>query len=368
MESLWDQVLPALQSIYQVSSVDALPSPRIKAEWVPENKIGFFKGLCHYGRAEHIDKLIELLRSFGSLFPKEKCPLVIKGQSLSGGAAELLDDVSSEAGALLQVDSLTRADKGSAESLSLEDILDKYIDEMLAFYIFPFRQNSRNRCQTPDTASMESCSTESVNHYALKKTLEVRDVWCLFCWDSLYLRATHILSQKLSSFNTHETLTSMAGISEMHHLQNGLLLCVKCHLCFDDLTFYVDSTDEQNRMLFKAVNPTDDDTYTPWQLRTRSVQYSRLANQPDFTDGRVPTDEDGEMRLWFANTEENTLPSKLALDLHKRACLIWRMAGGADPDDADSCDLDDDYSPAAPQDDLKDRIITWNSTVTDDLE
>jgi hypothetical protein len=52
-----------LQSVYQVSCGDELPAKRPKAEWIAENKIGFFKGICHFGREEDVCGLIKLLQS-----------------------------------------------------------------------------------------------------------------------------------------------------------------------------------------------------------------------------------------------------------------------------------------------------------------
>ncbi len=60
----------------------------------------------------------------------------------------------------------------------------------------------------------------------------------------------------------------------------------------------------------------------------------------------VPMTEDGKILVQIpslANNEEHKYdqPSRVALSMHRRACLIWNMAGGADPTDLDS--EDDDY-------------------------
>jgi hypothetical protein len=46
------------------------------------------------------------------------------------------------------------------------------------------------------------------------------------------------------------------------------------------------------------------------------------------------------MALYFIKTDHNLQPNRKALEFHKTACIIWRMAGGAECDD-DYC-LDDE--------------------------
>jgi hypothetical protein len=53
------------------------------------------------------------------------------------------------------------------------------------------------------------------------------------------------------------------------------------------------------------------------------------------------------MALYFVPTMESfetQLPNRDALELHKAACLIWRMAGGAESED-EHCPDDDEYVP-----------------------
>ncbi|KAJ3413855.1 hypothetical protein HDV05_007376 [Chytridiales sp. JEL 0842] len=61
-----------------------------------------------------------------------------------------------------------------------------------------------------------------------------------------------------------------------------------------------------------------------------------------FKDGRKPTEDDGEMVLYFQDNEPSIQPSLKALEFHKTACLIWRMAGGAEEDSDDEWDGGDD--------------------------
>ena len=70
-------------------------------------------------------------------------------------------------------------------------------------------------------------------------------------------------------------------------------------------------------------------------------------------------DEDREMCLWFMKNDGSLLPNKTALEMHKIACLIWRMVGGAESDE-ECLDEDDNLSIGL---DLKARILNWSSNV-----
>ena len=48
-----------------------------------------------------------------------------------------------------------------------------------------------------------------------------------------------------------------------------------------------------------------------------------------------------EMVLYFINGSKDQEPNQEVLSLHKTACLIWKMAGGADPDYEYCSDEDD---------------------------
>ena len=46
---------------------------------------------------------------------------------------------------------------------------------------------------------------------------------------------------------------------------------------------------------------------------------------------------------YFVQNNATKMPNRQALEFYKRACLIWRMAGGAEPDEEYSPDNDDEY-------------------------
>jgi hypothetical protein len=66
----------------------------------------------------------------------------------------------------------------------------------------------------------------------------------------------------------------------------------------------------------------------------RSFMAKRWVN----VDKREADDQQGDLVLWFVNNDPAVQPNRKALELHKTACLIWRMAGGAEPVDEESSD------------------------------
>ena len=50
------------------------------------------------------------------------------------------------------------------------------------------------------------------------------------------------------------------------------------------------------------------------------------------------------MALYFIDNNATKQPNRNALEFHKTACLIWRMAGGAEPDE-EYCSDEDDLVP-----------------------
>jgi hypothetical protein len=73
----------------------------------------------------------------------------------------------------------------------------------------------------------------------------------------------------------------------------------------------------------------------------------------EFRSRQVVNDK-GEMELYFINEDPARLPNRKALEFHKTACLIWRMAGGAESDE-EYCPSDYD-SNCAPSG-IKSKII-----------
>lgn len=142
-------------------------------------------------------------------------------------------------------------------------------------------------------------------------------------------------------------LLQRAGLTQKHQIQNGLLLCGNCHDEFDLLKRYVDVVDD--KLVVKVVNETNDDTndkHNDWKRTVGALKVTRSYWQEDWTeiDNRQAVETNGEMALYFVQNHTTKLPNRNALEFHKTACLIWRMAGGAEIDE-EYCSDDEDLVP-----------------------
>ncbi|KAL5032885.1 hypothetical protein RTP6_000921 [Batrachochytrium dendrobatidis] len=144
-----------------------------------------------------------------------------------------------------------------------------------------------------------------------------------------------------------DSLFKRAGITQKHQVQNGLLLCRNCHSQFDLLKQYVDVADD--KLVVKVINETNDETsdkHKEWKDTVRVLKGNRMLWQENWTDidNRQSMESNGEMALYFVQNNPTKLPNRNALEFHKTACMIWRMAGGAETDD-EYCSDDDDLVP-----------------------
>jgi hypothetical protein len=125
-----------------------------------------------------------------------------------------------------------------------------------------------------------------------------------------------------------------AGLEQRDQVQNGMLLCKVCHSEFGSLKRYVDVADD--KPVVKVVNETNDETsdkHRDWEDAVGALKVIRSYWQSRWADNRQAVETNGEMALYFVQSNETILPNRNALEFHKMACLIWRMAGGAEPDD-----------------------------------
>ncbi|KAK5669363.1 hypothetical protein QVD99_003759 [Batrachochytrium dendrobatidis] len=80
-----------------------------------------------------------------------------------------------------------------------------------------------------------------------------------------------------------------------------------------------------------------------WIEAIESLKDTRFGKQrrlPEFSN-RQAVESNGEMALYFVLGDPTLQPNRNALEFHRAACLIWRMAGGAEFDD-ECCPYDDD--------------------------
>ncbi|OAJ37316.1 hypothetical protein BDEG_21351 [Batrachochytrium dendrobatidis JEL423] len=309
-----------LNEYYQIST-QAIPTQRAKSEWQDDNKRGFFLGIIQEGETSHTTQLHDLLAA--NQFAEQ--------QEFS-----------------------TKVQLADSEHPRT------FIDEMFEYYILPFHKNynSSSSCHTPASSRAPSRTNSAGNisnvpkeselsHRDLKNAVEERDVACLFCWEGnkRKLQGAHIIAQKNIGVAYNESpILLRAGLAQKHQVQNGLLLCSGCHIEFDSLKQYVDVVD--NKLVVKVVNETNDPTsekHMNWERAVRNLRALRIANEEDWAriDNRQAVESNGEMALYFVLGDPTLQPNRDALEFHKTACLIWRMAGGAESDD-EYCPYDDD--------------------------
>jgi hypothetical protein len=307
------ETIQLLLSHYKQDTI-RIPASRIKSEWTSENMFGFFVGVALYGDLElHVQTILTALKN---------------GQ---------FDEKA-------------------------------HFDTLFDYYIRPFHKSYvGSECNTP-TSSRRASSIVSnddltpTTHYHLKKALLNRDKVCLFCWDVLSLEGAHIIAQKdVAMVQNQSFLLERAGLTRKHQVQNGLLLCKMCHSRFDSLKRYVDVVEGQ--LVLKVVNVTDDEANQEWIDATetiKEVRTGKLKRIEEFSN-RKAVEPNGEMGLYFVDNNPATLPTRKALGFHKTACLIWRMAGGAESDE-EYCSDDDEMMPVNTAE-LKRRFNIKDSAV-----
>ncbi|KAJ3110204.1 hypothetical protein HDU96_006840 [Phlyctochytrium bullatum] len=231
----------------------------------------------------------------------------------------------------------------------------------------PEHQSTKRPAEDPKLpASNRSKSTAEETIANLKESLisavMERDRRCLFCWelDDSGLEACHIVGSKLrrSAFSSNVGNSAFSGNlrnsfgfgNDFYDTSNGLLLCANCHKKFDSFQFNVEEHyDESGRLMGHHVDfVSNTERKKRGLVRTRAGEAEEAAMadipQPRFEDVLIH----GQLRLFqFGNPlgqdTDLPLPSRMALAYHKRCCLIWKVAGGANEYvNMESDDEDDD--------------------------
>ncbi|KAJ2990896.1 hypothetical protein HDV02_004076, partial [Globomyces sp. JEL0801] len=203
---------------------------------------------------------------------------------------------------------------------------------MFARYILPFHKDysDSSSCHTPLSSNPPSRSNSAedldyvpeemeLTHKDLKKAVEKRDGVCLFCWDKEEGQGAHIIAQKNIGM-AYPSLLARAGLTQKHQVQNGLLLCIKCHSNFDKLKRYVDAVDD--KLVVKVVNYSvlgNDGKHRDWIDKVETLQDTRLGKQrrlPEFSS-RQAVEPNEEMALYFVLNNPTKLPNREALKFHK---------------------------------------------------
>jgi hypothetical protein len=298
MDGQRDTTVELLKRYYDISDMTQKPPLNMKSRWNNLNKFGFLLGVIRYGKEVDISELHTSLheQTFHEL-------------------------------------------EGS--------IIQRFYEQT----IFPFKQHTGNgsSCETPPSSpqssrwNLENGETE-LNHHHFKREVAKRDGACLSCWREDGCHAAHIIAQKNSIVSSvpESSLFTKAGLTSTHQVQNGLLLCSSCHAQFNRLTFYIEFADD--KFILKVVNFAVKDTKDrEWERALREIQALRHVSKDYLLDTgmRDVVNSDGEMGVFFMSTDTASFPNNIALDYHKAACLIWQMAGGAEPEE-EFCPCNDD--------------------------
>ncbi|KAJ3317095.1 hypothetical protein HDV06_002077 [Boothiomyces sp. JEL0866] len=296
-----------LKEHYPQLDENAIPEKNERGKWKLPNKLGFLLGIILHGLKEDVEALYELLNSSQEEVEKE-----------------------------LEV---------SPENLLKSTLyIPTFIDRLFNFYIATFHKNysDSESCRTPATSrpsSAESITKEpkELTHKNLKDSVSKRDGVCLFCWNILECEGAHIIAQKIINTvpNDESSVLTRCGLQNRHQIQNGMLLCKICHSQFDKLKRYVDES---------MTNDTTSEKHRKWEKLVRNLRIDREKEQNDWTDGRQAILDNSEMPLYFVDINESIQPNRAALAFHKTACLIWRMAGGAETED-EECSDDEELGP-----------------------
>ena len=252
-----------------------------------------------------------------------------------------------------------------------EKELDALIDSIFDAYIRPFHKNYGN--------SSSSSSSTGIRTGNFRTALLERDLnKCVICFSNTELEGAHIMSHKssLARLVAHvQSALFKTGI-DINAMQNGLCLCMICHTRFDKLEHYIDITDK-NQPVVRLVNKskTNDPNDKDYKLTLEKLQSDRqFYVERDSTLGnRRAVEDNGDMKIYFQDNDPSLQPNKTLLEFHKIACLIWRLAGGAEPVDYDSYDEDEFVDGVKSSDFSKEKLegyvgnwISTSATVFDD--
>ena len=284
-----------LKEYYKIET-ESLPEYKDKLHWNDENKLGFLLGIIHYGQDSHLLELHDLLLT---------------------------------------------------EQFENND----FIDRMFNYYIVLFQSTKyMGDCPVDRNIHDEFEYTKESEHIEFRDKILSRDKLCLFCWESDVdvLYNTHIIKYIPMAYESMSILTK-AGLNDEHQGQNGILLCITCHHRFDYLFNYIDVVDD--KFVVKVVHETGEPgkTHIDWERNIEFFKRMRTLHQKYSTtniDNRKAVELNDEIALYFVENDPEIQPNRYALEFHKRACLIWRMAGGLLRSD-DSCAGEDDefYAP-----------------------
>ena len=319
-----------LNAYYPKCSPDVAPVKRIRAYWKADNKHGFFLALVYHGDDSDIRDLHRLLATKDFDGHQQ----ISRTRQLADPTHvwSFLDEMIQKYFALFN--KLYSDNSSCHTELPGEGEEDEQLKNEA--------ENSESDSECEDPTKSRKKPKKEPSHDNMKKALKKRDEHCLFCWSKSQLQGAHIIAQKvIARADEQDSIFTRVGITHKHQTQNGLLLCSQCHGEFDQLARYVDEVDE--KLVVKIIQTSNDTTseeYREWQALVGELGSIRGLRLRYWNDNRLAVETNGEMALYFMLNDPDQLPNRKALKLHRTACLMWKMAGGAEPHD-DMC-YDDD--------------------------
>jgi hypothetical protein len=317
-----EEVKKMLMVYYGIRPKD-LPGQAPKSRWKKCNRLGFLLGIVMFGESFHIRNLYKVLVQ---------------------GEFQGREDV----------------------------VIDRYYD----YYVRPFKNNDicLDRHIFPDDlysdVNMQQFEKDTEpTHKDMQVALLKRDKNCVFCWIGAAETVAHIMAEACDyKIPSNQRLSVICrGVENFHHPENGLLLCRDCLDHFDTLQYYVDSIDQQ--LVVKVINIYDQYSRQDEDAADHLKNIRKTAKE-NFTDGRRAIEANGEMAINLNESSQVPPPNRKSLYLHKTACLIWNMAGGAEEEYEEQCSREHFYEEDVYLDyyktkNIQDWVITSATIILD---
>lgn len=326
-----EEITDKLKKFYRVPMDHQKPQIRAMSSWRDENRCGFLMGVSLHGLPEHVAEIARVLdQQSGQSVKKKALDALIRSFK-----EYYIDPYKQHAGTTPSSSAPpTRPPSAGSEPLSASSLPNPQSRSGSA------DSKSRRSQSRPGSATNQSSPVGSTGYQSqFRKALSERDGVCLFCWTPWECEVAHIIAQKNIRFAQNcASVMQEASLKYIHQVQNGLYLCSVCHGRFDKLGVYID-VQEPGRFVVRTV-PTEE----PHKSFSRNIEGNRKNYLIDYP-GRE-TSDDWQRQIWFKSDDTSTYPNVTALEFHKRACLIWEMAGGADVDLLGVYESDDDVGDA----------------------
>ncbi|KAI3656267.1 hypothetical protein MP638_002008 [Amoeboaphelidium occidentale] len=337
-----------------------IPTVKIYEDWDEKNKHGFLAGIAEYGFREDKERLSDILESNAENKIAEvegfieSCYQRYIAHGFLAGIAEY--------GFREDKDRLSDILESNSEEKMAE--VEGFIESCYQRYIAVFHQHSGSSYRTVSSSrpssrtnfrqDMNGEHAPEITDSQFRHSVRERDLVCLFCWNDLECHAAHIVAKKdVPILYNQRSILQGVGLQSKNQLKR-----------------YVDVVEENGNLKYvvKIVKGVRESDEADWDDAVELVRETRKVKKRRKCPDR-DVESNGDFALWFMNSLEypqnerasrsnrpaqsvDLRPNVLALQFHKAACLIWRMAGGAEYEDAGyypeyDSDLEPEENPAA---------------------